>query len=51
MRKLVFLKIAGHGELRITMVVSVLTDMRIQTPFIVLKRKNLRTGKLPGRIG
>jgi hypothetical protein len=49
--KLLLLKISGHGELRITVMVLILAGMRNLIPFVVLKRKNLLTDKLPGGIG
>jgi hypothetical protein len=45
--KSVLVKITGHEKLRITVMLSILTDGRKLTPFVILKRKNLPKEKLP----
>lgn len=44
--KLVLLKITGLGKLRITVIVSIWSDMRNLTPFVVLKKHNILKDKL-----
>jgi hypothetical protein len=39
-------KRTGHKKLKITVVLSVLANGRVQTPFVILKNKNPLTEKL-----
>jgi hypothetical protein len=48
--KLVLLKITRHGKLRITVIVSILADLRNLTPFVILKKHNILKDKLHGGI-
>jgi len=48
--KLVFLKITWHEKLRITVIVSILADLRNRTPFVVPKKHNILKDKLHGGI-
>jgi hypothetical protein len=45
--KSVLVKTTRHEKLRITVMLSVLADGRKQSPFVILKRKNLPKEKLP----
>jgi hypothetical protein len=48
--KLVLLKIKGLGKLRITVIVSILANLRNLTPFVVPKKHNILKDKLRGGI-
>jgi hypothetical protein len=41
----VLVKTTGHEKLKVIMMLSVLADWWILTPFVVLKRKNHSEGK------
>jgi hypothetical protein len=48
--KLVLLKVTGHGKLRITVIVSILADVRNLAPFVYLMKRNILKNKLRGGI-